>query len=30
MEKYKILETLGNGTYGTVLKGINTETSIKF
>ncbi len=28
MEKYKTLETLGDGTYGVVLKAYNVETSI--
>ena len=27
MEKYKIIETVGDGTYGTVYKGINTKTN---
>ncbi len=27
MEKYKIIETVGDGTYGTVFKGINTKTN---
>ena len=27
MEKYKIIETIGDGTYGIVYKGINTETN---
>ena len=27
MEKYKIIETIGDGTYGTVYKGINTKTN---
>lgn len=28
MEKFKSIEKIGDGTYGTVLKSINTETSI--
>lgn len=27
MEKYTILETIGDGTYGIVSKGVNTITS---
>jgi serine/threonine protein kinase len=30
MEKYKIQDQLGDGTYGTVIKAINIETSIYF
>ena len=29
MNKYRILEVIGDGTYGTVYKGINTETNEK-
>lgn len=29
MDKYNILETIGDGTYGTVYKAINTLNSIK-
>jgi serine/threonine protein kinase len=28
MEKYKIIETIGDGTYGTVYKALNTADSI--
>ena len=27
MNKYKILKLIGDGTYGTVYKGLNTETN---
>ena len=27
MEKYKILETIGDGTYGTVYKGVKNDTN---
>lgn len=28
MEKYTIIETIGDGTYGMVSKGVDTTTSI--
>ena len=27
MEKYRIIETIGDGTYGTVYKGIKNDTN---
>jgi serine/threonine protein kinase len=27
MEKYNIIENIGDGTYGTVYKAVNTKTS---
>ena len=30
MEKFRIVEKIGDGTYGTVLKSINKETSTFF
>ncbi len=30
MEKYNIIDNIGDGTYGTVHKAVNTKTSIYF
>ncbi len=30
MDKYNIIDNIGDGTYGTVYKAINTKTSISY